>query len=91
MKRKNKGAKFEDEVQKTIASGVLWFNKGDLHYKNYMVECKFTDKQSFRITKSLLEKIWEQALAMNKEPLLIIGIKRNDKETFILNCSITIK
>jgi len=90
-KSKNKGKIFENKVSKTIASGSLWFNKGDLHYKDYVIECKYTDKKSFRITANLLEKLWEESLTINKEPLLVIGIKRNDKEMFVLNCLVKIE
>ena len=90
-KSKNKGRIFENKVSKTIASGSLWFNKGDLHYKDYMIECKYTDKKSYRITLNLLEKLWQQALTINKEPLLVIGIKRNDEEMFVLTCSLKLE
>lgn len=85
---KKQGNKFEKKCQRTINSGAIWFNKGDLRYKNYLIDTKYTAKKSFSITKSIIEKIWEDALTMNKEPMLQIGIPRNDKELFVLDCVI---
>jgi len=91
MKKRNKGREFEKKVVRNIQSGGLWFQPLDINCENHLIECKFTDKKSYRITSKLLEKIWQQALDMNKEPSLVIGIKRNEKEMFVLNCSITIQ
>ena len=88
---KNKGRKFEDKVQKTLGSGNLWFSKGDLHYENRCVECKFTDKKGFSITLNILEKLWSQALDSNKDPLLVIGIRRNDEEVFIVTADVKLE
>jgi len=74
-KSKNKGRKFEEKVRKTINSGQLWFDKGDLKSKDYVIECKFTEKTGYRITKKLLKKLWEEALEANKMPALVIGIQ----------------
>jgi len=83
MKRKKQSSKkigqeFEKVVQKTINSGALWFSKGDLQTKNYVVECKFTEKKGYRISAKLLKKLWDEALDANKLPLLVIGIKEDD-------------
>ena len=79
-----KGSDFENKVKKTMGSGNLWFQKGDLNYEDYCIECKFTDKKGFRVSAELLEKLWNQALNANKEPLLTIGIPRNDDEIFVI-------
>lgn len=92
MKNKqNKGLKFENKVQKTIRSGGLWFQKQDLHMEDFCIEVKFTDKKSFRISNKILEKLWNEALEINKEPLLTIGIRRNEDEIFYLDCCLSIK
>lgn len=75
MKKKNKGRKFEERIQKTINSGALWFDKGDLKTADYVIEVKYTEKKGYRITTKLLKKLWEDALEANKLPLLTIGIK----------------
>jgi hypothetical protein len=88
---KSKGIKFENQVQKAINSGAVWFSPLDLDYNNYLVECKFTDRKGFRISLQLLEKLWNQALSMNKEPFLSVGIKRNEREVFIIDCNLRIQ
>jgi hypothetical protein len=90
-KNKEKGSNFENKVRKTIMSGGLPTQPLDLHYGDYCVECKWTDKKGYRITKGLLEKMWGQALDMQKSPYLIIGIPRTDKEIFLLKCEITLE
>ncbi len=72
---KDKGNKFEKKVQRAINSGSLWFDKGDLSTKEYLIDCKKTDKLSYRITAETLQKIWNEALESNKLPALVIGIQ----------------
>jgi len=74
QKNKIKGQKFEDLVQKTLNSGSLWFDKGDLRTQDYLIECKYTDKKGFRISNKILKKLWDEALERNKLPALVIGI-----------------
>lgn len=88
---KIKGNKFEKKVQKSISSGGLWFSPLDLSYEKFCIECKFTDKKGYRISLDLLEKLWNQSLDNNKEPLLIIGIKRNDNQIFSIKCQISVE
>ena len=83
-KPQNKGSKFEKKVQRTIASGSMWFDKGDLKEGDNYIECKYTDKMGFRVSLKLLEETWAKALNRQKEPHLVIGIKRNEKEIFVL-------
>lgn len=71
---KNKGRKFEDKVQKCLNSGALWFDKGDLKTEDYLIECKYTDKKSYRISIETLQKLWSEAMDSNKMPRLIVGI-----------------
>jgi len=78
MSKKNKGSKFEDRVRKTINSGSMHFDKGDLSTSEHVIECKFTEKKSFRITTKILEKIWNDALEAQKLPALVVGIKDKD-------------
>jgi len=88
---KAKGEKFEKKAQRTIRSGGLWFSPLDIEYEDYCIECKYTDKKGFRISTELLEKVWGQSLDMGKEPMLIIGIKRNDNQVFTLHCNIQLE
>ncbi len=77
MKKSNKrkGINWEKKVERSISSGSLWFNKGDLSTLEYLIDCKKTDKLSYRITTETLQKIWVEALEANKLPALVIGIK----------------
>jgi hypothetical protein len=88
---KRKGSKFEDKVKRTIGSGNLWFNKGDLKDKDSTIECKYTDKKGFRITLDMLEKIWDQALTAQTEPRFVLGIRRNDREIFMFSGTIQLE
>lgn len=84
---KKKGEEFEKKVQKCINSGQLWFDKGDLKTDEYLIECKFTEKEGFRITKKILEKLWNESFDRNKLPALIIGIK-GESDTWVIKCQI---
>lgn len=72
---KEKGNEFENKVFKTINSGMLDFQKGDIITNEYVIDAKYTEKKGFRISTKMLEKLWNEALDSNKMPLLIIGIK----------------
>jgi len=84
---KKKGLDFEKKIERTINSGALNFDKGDLKSDKYLIECKWTSKRGFRITTKLLKKIWNEALDSGKLPRLIVGIK-NIEEEWILDISI---
>jgi len=87
----NKGRRFEKRVQSTLSSGGFWFDKGDLKSEDNYIECKYTDKKGFRVSINLLEEIWGQALSRQKEPHLTIGIKRNEKEVFVLEARLRLE
>ena len=94
MGKKNKNqkiyTKFEDKVAKTISSDGLGTSPLDkCIYEKYCIESRFTDKKGYKITLELLEKIWNQSFNVEKEPYLIVGIRRNDNEIFMLHCAIT--
>ena len=87
MANKKKGQNFETRVQKCINSGALYFDKGDLKTSEYLIECKHTDKKSFRLTTKIIQKIWDEALDSQKLPKIVIGIEDNNK-TWIITCDI---
>ncbi len=89
-KSKKKGQDFEEKVQKCLNSGALIFDKGDLKTDEIIIECKYTEKLSYRITNKTLEKLWTDALENNKLPKLVIGIPRNEKEMFIISCNVEV-
>jgi len=93
MKRQKKankilGQDFEKKVQKTLNSGALPFDKGDLKTKDYVIECKCTEKKSYRISTKLLQKLWNEAYDANKLPLLIIGIQGEEGEKWMLHVKV---
>ena len=61
MLKKKKSKKQEERIAKqiggktVIASGALWGAKGDSRFDNFLIENKFTDKDSY----SLQLKIWD--------------------------------
>lgn len=90
---KKTGEQFEKQVRKSIMSGGLPTDPGDLSTKHFIVECKYTDKNSFRITNKTIEKLWNQSLDMQKTPKLVIGLPHStdDSKLFLLTCYITIE
>ena len=73
---KRQGQKAEKKAKRTLNSGALWFDKGDLKTNKYLIEVKHTNKKSFRITDKLLSKLINEAYSIHKEPLLIIYINK---------------
>lgn len=80
MKKSNKqkGLEAEKRVQRCINSGALWFDKGDLKNDEILIDVKQTNKKGFRITKEMLEKIWEEALDSHKFPKMVIVMDNDD-------------
>ena len=90
-RNKKKGSKFEDKVRKTLNSGSIWCSPLDLRSDKNYIEVKYTDLPGYRISGDLLEKIGGQSLSMNKEPYLVIGIKRSDDQMFVLHCQVNVE
>lgn len=47
------------------ASGALRGRKGDVRSEDYLIEDKFTDANSFTITRKMLDKIMREGLEMH--------------------------
>lgn len=62
-----------------------------LDYSKYSIECKSTDKTSFKITREFLEKLCKEAKISSKKPLLLLEIPKDDNNMFELRCEIIIK
>lgn len=77
---KKKGQKSEQKIKRTISSGSLWCDKGDLKWSNefsdFLIEHKHTEKTGFRITEKLIDKIVEEAYSIKKEPLITIELPK---------------
>jgi hypothetical protein len=80
-----------DKVIVPKKENTLWFSPLDFDYEKFCIVCKFTDKKEFRISTELVEKTWRQARSMNKVPMLILGLRRNKNQIFVLNCRIQIE
>jgi len=91
MKKNNKlkGMQWEKKVEKCIASGALHFDKGDLKTEDYVIEVKYTDKKSYRITAKTLEKIWNDALESNKLPKMVIGLQGEENTRWVVTVNLT--
>lgn len=63
-------------------------NQNKVPYEDYCVESIFTDKKTFTITKTMLDKIWEQSLDVGKAPFLVVGVRCNDEEVYLLQCAV---
>ena len=70
--KRKKGRQGEKKVKETINSGAFWIDKGDLKYDKYLIEVKKTDKKGYRLLQSKLEKIFNEAYTIGKEPLFVI-------------------
>lgn len=80
IQRKNSkkvGQKFEAEALKTLNSGAIPFDPGDIKTDEYVIEVKGTEKSGYRVSTKVLEKLWNQALTVNKQPLLMVLISNN--------------
>ena len=86
---KNKGRKAENKFIKTINSGAF-YQKGDAVSDNHVLEHKYTEKKSFRLTTDLLHKIHTEAFDQNKFPEFGITIKEGDY-LWLLNIKIVKK
>lgn len=61
-----------------IASGALYFAKGDVITDDYLIECKATEKDYYILKGKILSKIENEALKCNRTPLLAIRVKDKD-------------
>lgn len=73
---KRKSKKLEESGARDIGgrthpgSGNTWSKKSDFSNENYLVEDKFTEKDFFSITLSVLTKLESQAKRIGKVPVL---------------------
>jgi len=47
-------------------------------------EYSLTDKKRLTVCLPTLEKLWNEALNANKQPFIVLGIRRNDEEVFTI-------
>ena len=53
-------------------SGATLFSKGDIRYENALAEHKYTDKKSYKLNVCDLQKIYQDATKVRKDPVFII-------------------
>lgn len=56
----------------TPNSGATPFSKGDISYPNHLLEHKMTLKQSYKLNRADLFKIYNEALKAGKEPMFMV-------------------
>ena len=60
----------------TLASGALWFSKGDVRNEKFLIECKTTEKDFYSLTSKVWEKIEDEAVKDHMRiPLMVIDLK----------------
>lgn len=79
--KKKKSQKQESKVAKelsgktVVASGALWGSKGDVKTEYFLVECKTTAKDSYRLTHAVWKKILHEAVKDGMRfPLMCIDL-----------------
>jgi len=70
--------------KRTKGSGNLWYSKGDISSKIFLIESKTTERNSFRVSQKLWKKIWEEAVRTQKIPLLSIRLLNNNMDMIVL-------
>jgi hypothetical protein len=50
-----------------------------------------SDKQSYKICLSMLEKLWEQASKAGQEAQIVIAMRRNEDEIFTITGKLIIE
>lgn len=63
----------------------------EIDYNKSIVEVVRTEKKGYKITLKALEKLIEQSIELGKNPIMIIGITRNEKELFLLTVKIKVE
>ena len=85
----SKSRRQENETAKAVggrptpASGAFWHRKGDVRSRDYLLEAKYTDKQSISVSKAVWEKIRREALLDGRMPGLVLQIQ--DRKLIVLD------
>lgn len=56
----------------TANSGARWHSKGDIITKDSLVEVKSTTQASMTVPQLWLDKIWQEAVKVNKTPVVVL-------------------
>jgi hypothetical protein len=93
-KKKKKSNKQEQTLAQKVGgktqagSGNQWHSKGDVEDKDFLHECKYTQKKSFSVSVKLWKEIEEKAFAMGgKTPAieLLLGEGQENLKLIVLS------
>lgn len=62
----------------TAASGAFWSRKGDVITDDYLIEHKYTSKNSATVSRAVLDKIEGEAISEGLTPILALHIGGRD-------------
>ena len=62
-----------------------------LDSNTHCIEMVYSEKQGYKITMNLLDKLVACADKIDRKPHLIIGIKKDDKTNYVLHCTLTVE
>lgn len=92
MNNKKRSKKQENRVAKemngrtTIASGSLYFQKGDVRLDKFLIECKTTYEDFYTLKRSTFEKIKREAIKDSlRIPLLQIDLMEGNERLVVLD------
>jgi len=68
-----------------IASGALWFQKGDFSNADIIIEDKFTHKDTFSLNTTILSKIEKEGKKENKIPFVTVGFHTYKFSAAVIN------
>ena len=71
--------------RRTLRSGGLWFDKGDVKSETYLIENKATAKESFSVSVPLWTKIEKEALLSHRVPILSLEMGKEQLELVVLS------
>ena len=60
------------------ASGAFWSRKGDVRTEHFLIEHKYTAKQSTSVSRTVLDKIRYEAIMDQRIPVLALHIGGRD-------------
>jgi len=63
----------------------------DVKFEDYCTLFVMSDKKEYRISQTKLEGLWNQSLNANKRPLIVVGIRRNENEVFMLTAEVKLE
>ena len=63
----------------------------EIKFEDFCTVFVMSDKQEYRISQTKLEGLWNQSIQANKNPLVVIGIRRNESEVFIITGKLSIE